>query len=309
MSDITASMVRELRDISGAGMMDCKGALTETSGDVQAALDYLRTKGLAKAAKKSSRVAAEGLVAVATDGTKGAMVEINSETDFVARNEKFQAMVSDIAQVALNNEGEHDALLAADYPNAGKSIADHVQEMVGTIGENMNVRRSMNLSVSQGVVAAYMHNQMVEGAGKIGVLIALESAADTKVLTALGRQLAMHVAATAPLSASMSDLAPEDVQRERDVLVAEAKESGKPEGIIDKMVEGRLRKFYEEVVLELQTFVIDGETQVKKVLEQAAKEAGSEIKLSGFVRFELGQGIDKGEETDFADEVAAALGT
>ena len=307
MSNITASMVKQLRDLSGAGMMDCKSALNENNGDVDAAVDWLRTKGLAKAAKKSGRVAAEGLVGVASQGTTGSVVEVNSETDFVARNEIFQNMVNDISGLAAATSGSHDDLLAAYYPGAGKSVADHVQEMVGTIGENMTVRRSEQLSVSEGVVASYVHSQVAEGLGKIGVLVALESSGDTDKLNALGKQLAMHVAATSPLAATVDDLDPEDVERERAVLIAEAKESGNPDEIIGKMVEGRIRKFYEEVVLESQVFVIDGETRISKVLEEAAGDVGGPIQLKGFVRFELGQGVDKGEEADFAAEVAAAV--
>ena len=307
MSNITASMVKELRETSGAGMMDCKAALQENNGDMAAAVDWLRTKGLAKAAKKAGRVAAEGLVAVASAGTAGAAVEVNSETDFVARNETFQAMVTDIAGVALTGDGGHDGLLAADYPGAGKSVEDHVAEMVGTIGENMTVRRSTKLSVENGIVASYVHSQAADGLGKIGVLVALESTGDTAKLEALGRQLAMHVAATNPLAANIADLDPAEVERERAVLISEAKESGKPDEIIEKMVEGRLRKFYEEVVLTSQVFVIDGETRIEKVLENAAGDVGAPVALTAFARFELGEGVDKGEEADFAAEVAAAV--
>ena len=307
MSNITASMVKELRETSGAGMMDCKAALQENNGDMAAAVDWLRTKGLAKAAKKAGRVAAEGLVAVASAGTAGAAVEVNSETDFVARNETFQAMVTDIAGVALTGDGGHDGLLAADYPGASKSVEDHVAEMVGTIGENMTVRRSTKLSVENGIVASYVHSQAADGLGKIGVLVALESTGDTAKLEALGRQLAMHVAATNPLAANIADLDPAEVERERAVLISEAKESGKPDEIIEKMVEGRLRKFYEEVVLTSQVFVIDGETRIEKVLENAAGDVGAPVALTAFARFELGEGVDKGEEADFAAEVAAAV--
>ena len=306
MSEITASMVKELRETAGAGMMDCKTALQECDGDMAAAVDWLRTKGLAKAAKKAGRVAADGLVGVASEGTSGAVVEVNSETDFVARNETFQSMVSDIAGAALA-AGGYDGLLAADFPGAGKSVEDHVTEMVGTIGENMNVRRSEKLNVESGVVASYIHNQVVDGLGKIGVLVALESTGDTAKLEALGRQLAMHVAATNPLAANLDDLDPAEIERERAVLIAEAKESGKPDEIIDKMVEGRLRKFYEEVVLTSQTFVIDGETRIEKLLKNAGDDVGAPVALKGFVRFELGEGVDKGEEADFAAEVAAAV--
>ena len=307
MADITASMVKELREVSGAGMMDCKTALNENDGNMEAAVDWLRTKGLAKAAKKAGRVAADGLVGVASGGTSGAVVEVNSETDFVARNETFQGMVGDISSIALTTPGEHADLLAADYPGADKSVEAHVQEMVGTIGENMTVRRSKTLTVNEGVVASYMHSQVADGLGKIGVLVALQSSGDSEKLNALGRQLAMHVAATNPLAVSVDSLDPEDIERERAVLVAEAKESGKPEEIIDKMVEGRLRKFYEEVVLTSQVFVIDGETRISKVLENAAADVGAPVELTGFARFELGEGVDKGEEADFAAEVAAAV--
>ena len=311
MTDITASMVKELRETSGAGMMDCKAALSETNGDIAAAIDWLRTKGLAKAAKKAGRVAAEGLVGVMADASKGvgALVEINSETDFVARNEVFQNMVREIAGVALEKADTHNALLAADFPNSdGQSVEVYVQEMVGTIGENMTVRRSARLQVGDGVVADYMHSQTAAGLGKIGVLVALESKGDKDKLNALGRQLAMHVAATSPLATTVADLDPEDVARERALLVSEAKESGKSDEIIEKMVVGRLRKFYEEVVLAEQVFVIDGETRIAKLLKQAASDIGDEIKLAGFVRFELGQGVEKGEDADFAAEVAATMG-
>ena len=307
MAEITASMVKELREASGAGMMDCKTALNENDGNMEAAIDWLRTKGLAKAAKKAGRVAADGLVGVVSGGTSGAAVEVNSETDFVARNETFQGMVTDISVIALNTDGDHDALLAADYPGADKSVEAHVQEMVGTIGENMTVRRSKTLSVSDGVVASYMHSQVADGLGKIGVLVALQSTGDKEKLDALGRQLAMHVAATNPLAVNVDSLNPEDIERERAVLIAEAKESGKPDEIIEKMVEGRLRKFYEEVVLTSQVFVIDGETRISKVLENAAGDVGAPVELTGFARFELGEGVDKGEEADFAAEVAAAV--
>jgi elongation factor Ts len=306
MADITASMVKDLRDKTGAGMMDCKAALNETSGDIEAAVDWLRTKGLAKAAKKAGRVAAEGLVAVSTEGTQGAIVEVNSETDFVARNDQFQAMVADIARTVLSVDGDFDTLGKTQFNDSGKTVEEYVAEMVGTIGENMNVRRSAGISVSNGVVASYIHGQVVEGQGKIGVLVALESNGDTEKLATLGRQIAMHVAATNPLAATVDELDASEVEREREVLISEARESGKPEEIIEKMVEGRLRKFYEEVVLVKQTFVIDGENTVEKVLQNAAGDVGADVTLKGFVRFGLGEGIDKGPEEDFAAEVAAA---
>lgn len=305
MAEITAGMVKELREKTGAGMMDCKSALNETKGDMEAAIDWLRTKGLAKAAKKSGRVAAEGLVGVIADGTRGALVEVNSETDFVARNDQFQKMVSDIAQVALGVDGDLDKLLATTYPGASKSVKDYVTEQVGTIGENMNVRRVASMSVSQGVVAAYMHNQVVPGLGKIGVLVGLESAGDKAKLAELGRQIAMHIAATSPLATRREELDPAVVERERNVLIAEAKESGRPDNIIEKMVEGRIRKFYEEVVLLSQVFVVDPDNTVEKAVKNAEAGVGAPIQVVGFVRFALGEGIEKAE-TDFAAEVAAA---
>jgi elongation factor Ts len=305
MAEITASLVKELREQSGAGMMDCKAALKETDGDMEAAIDWLRTKGLAKAAKKAGRVAAEGLVGVVAEGTSGAVVEVNSETDFVARNENFQSMVNGIAGVANTTGGDLAKLLAAKFPGSDKSIEEYVTEAVGTIGENMNVRRTEALSVNAGVVVSYVHNQAAPGLGKIGVLVALESEGDTDKLAALGKQIAMHVAATSPLSTSVDELDQAVVERERNVLAAEARESGKPENIIDKMIEGRIRKFYEEVVLLSQTFVIDGENTVEKAVKNAEGDVGAPIKVAGFIRLALGEGIEK-EEADFAAEVAAA---
>jgi len=305
MAEITAALVKGLREKSGAGMMDCKKALTETNGDMQEAVDWLRTKGLAAAAKKAGRVAAEGLVGIAVDGLQGAIVEVNSETDFVARNDSFQAMVTDIAELAVKNGGDMTKLSADAYPGGDKSVVDHVSEMIGTIGENMNLRRSAGLSVSDGVVTNYIHNQVAPNLGKIGVLVGLESSGDKDKLAAFGKQIAMHIAATNPLSISIDDLAPEAVERERAVLSQQARDSGKPEEIIGKMVEGRLRKYYEEVVLSAQTFVIDGESTVAKAVEAAGKDVGGDIKITGFVRFALGEGIEKKDE-DFAAEVAAA---
>ncbi len=307
MAGITAAMVKELREKTGAGMMDCKTALTENDGNVEAATDWLRTKGLAKAAKKSGRIAAEGLVGVSGDSSRGAVVEINSETDFVARNDQFQAMVRNISALALDAAGDMDALLGAEYPESGKNVADYVTAAIGTIGENMSVRRTTQLSVENGVVASYVHNAVSDGLGKIGVLVALESTGDTDKLNAFGKQLAMHIAATNPLSLSTDDLDADVVERERSVLIEQARESGKPENIIEKMVEGRIRKFYEEVVLLSQVFVIDGETRIEKAIENLGKDAGAPVKLTGFVRFELGEGIEKKNE-DFAAEVAAATG-
>lgn len=305
MAEITASMVKELREKTGAGMMDCKSALNETGGDMEAAIDWLRTKGLAKAAKKAGRVAAEGLIGVVANGTAGAVVEVNSETDFVARNEQFQKMVTDIASVALDAGGDFDKLVAATYPGTSKSVKDHVTEMVGSIGENMNVRRAGHISVSDGVVSAYVHSQVAPGLGKIGVLVGLESTGDKGKLAELGRQIAMHIAATNPLATRREDLDQDLVERERNVLVAEAKESGRPDNIIEKMVEGRIRKFYEEVVLLSQAFVINPDETVEKAVKNAEADVGAPISVVGFVRFGLGEGIEK-EEADFAAEVAAA---
>lgn len=305
MADITASMVKELREKTGAGMMDCKSALNETGGDMEAAVDWLRTKGLAKAAKKAGRVAAEGLIGVVAQGTKGAVVEVNSETDFVARNEQFQKMVSDIATAGLAAEGDFDKLVASTYPGTTKSVKDYVTEMVGTIGENMNVRRVGSISVADGVVAAYVHSAVVPGLGKIGVLVGIESTGDKTKLSELGRQIAMHIAATNPLATSREELDPAIVERERNVLIAEAKESGRPDNIIEKMVEGRIRKFYEEVVLLSQAFVIDPDNTVEKAVKAAEAGIGAPVNVVGFVRFALGEGIEK-EDSDFAAEVAAA---
>ena len=305
MATISAAMVKELRDKTGAGMMDCKTALSETDGDMEAAVDWLRTKGLAKAAKKAGRVAAEGLVGLATEGTKGALVEVNSETDFVARNEDFQAMVSDIAGLALEAGGDLDTLAAGTYTGKDISVADQIKEMVGKIGENMNLRRTAGLEVDKGVVAGYVHNTAAPGLGKIGVVVALESDGDADKLAAFGKQVAMHVAATSPLAVTPDELDANVVERERAVLIEQARDSGKPENIIEKMVEGRLRKYYEEVVLLSQTFVIDGENTVEKAVKAAETDVGAPIKIIGFERFALGEGIEK-EEEDFAAEVAAA---
>jgi len=307
MAEITAALVKELREKSGAGMMDCKKALSENDGDLEAAVDWLRTKGLAAAAKKAGRVAAEGLVAVHVDGTKGAVCEVNAETDFVARNDAFQALVGNVAKLAVEAGDDVDALNAMDYPGTGRTVAEEVTHSVATIGENMNIRRIASLSVDKGVLASYVHNQLVPGLGKIAVLVALESEGGTDGLEEVGKQLAMHIAAARPQSIGRDDLDQEAVERERQVLIEQARESGRPDNIIEKMVEGRLRKFYEEVCLLEQTFVIDGETKVEKVVEDAGKAAGGAVKVTGFKLFVLGEGIEKKEE-DFAAEVAAAAG-
>ena len=306
MAEITAALVKQLRDKTGAGMMDCKKALAENDGDLDAAVDWLRTKGLAAAAKKAGRVASEGLVGVAVsdDGRSGALIEINAETDFVARNDTFQAFVSQCAKLALESGGDIERLAGAAYPGGDGTVQDQLVNLVATIGENMQLRRAGSLSVDNGVVASYVHSAAAPGIGKIGVLVALESTGDKDQLATLGKQLAMHVAATKPEAVSVDDLDQALVERERNVLSEQARESGKPEEIIAKMVEGRLRKFYEEVVLAEQTFVIDGETRIAKVLEAAVKDVGGPVAVAGFMRFGLGEGIDK-KEDDFAAEVAA----
>jgi elongation factor Ts len=306
MADITAALVKELRETSGAGMMDCKKALTETGGNMEEAVDWLRKKGLAAAAKKSGRVAAEGLVNVATDGAKGAVIELNSETDFVARNPEFQDFVGSICQVALCQGGDFNKTSAA-VMDSGKSVVDTVTEMVGTIGENLSFRRSAGITVSEGVVASYVHGAVAPNQGKIGVLIGLQSAGDEGKLAEFGKQLAMHIAAANPQWVSKEEVDTDAVDREREVLADQAREAGKPEEIVQKMVDGRLRKYYEEVCLMDQTFVIDGETKISKAVEAAAGDAGAPIKIVGFARFQLGEGIEK-EESDFAAEVAATAG-
>ena len=306
MATITAALVKELRDKTSAGMMDCKKALSESNGDLEAAIDWLREKGIAKATKKSGRVASEGLVGMATSGTTGALVEVNSETDFVALNDEFQAAVTEITGLSLAAAGDFDKL-AASKMGDGNTVSDFITNLIAKIGENMSLRRTEALSVTNGVVAAYMHNSVTDGLGKIGVLVALESTGDASALEALGKKVAMHVAATAPLALSVAELDPATVERERKVLTEQALASGKPEAIVGKMVEGRIRKFYQESVLLDQTFVMDGERSVGKVIEDEGKALGAEIKMTGFVRMALGEGIEKKEE-DFAAEVAATLG-
>ncbi len=304
MTTITASMVKELREKTGAGMMDCKTALGENDGDMESAVDWLRTKGLASAAKKAGRVAAEGLVGLATEGTTGALVEVNSETDFVARNEQFQELVSNIANLALKAD-DTSALEAMPYKDGGLSVAEQLTEMVGTIGENMVLRRSQRIEVSDGVVSGYIHNAAAPGLGKIGVLVGLESTGDKGKLEDLARKIAMHVAAANPIAVTEDDIDSDVIDRERAVLSEQARESGKPEEIIEKMVDGRLRKFYEEVALMSQVYVIDGESKVRDAVKAVEGEIGSPIKVIGFVRYALGEGVEK-EEGDFAAEVAAA---
>ncbi|MEQ8344658.1 MAG: translation elongation factor Ts [Sneathiellaceae bacterium] len=305
MAEVTAALVKELRTKTGAGMMDCKKALTENDGNVDEAVDWLRKKGLAAAAKKAGRVAAEGLVGAAVGDRAAALVEINAETDFVARNDQFQSLVRTVAEIALQ-QGE-DGLPGQAYPGSGRTVEEEVTHAVATIGENMALRRARRLTVSEGVVASYIHNALTDNLGKIGVLVALESAGKTDALMDFGRQLAMHVAATNPQSVDVADLDADAVARERAVLTDQAAGSGKPAEIVEKMVEGRLRKFYQDVVLLEQTFVIDGETPVKKAVEAAGKAAGAPIKVTAIARFALGEGIERKEE-DFAAEVAKAAG-
>ena len=303
MAQITAALVKELRDKTSAGMMDCKKALTENDGNIEAAIDWLRKKGIAKATKKAGRVASEGLIGMSVAGTKGAVVEVNSETDFVARNDAFQAVVTEIAGLALEANG--DVVALANAPTkSGNAVSEHLTSLIAKIGENMALRRTAAVNVSEGVVTGYLHSAAAEGLGKIGVLVGLESAGDADALNALGKKIAMHVAATSPLALTVEDLDPAAVERERTVLSDQARASGKPEAIIEKMVEGRIRKFYEESVLLNQVFVMDGERTIAKVIEDEAKTLGSDIKMTGFVRMELGEGIEKKEE-DFAAEVAA----
>jgi elongation factor Ts len=307
MAEITAALVKELRDRTGAGMMDCKKALAENGGDIEASIDWLRTKGLAAAAKKAGRVAAEGLVGVATAGTKGALVEVNSETDFVAKNEQFQGFVTAVTGVALAGSlYAVEDLLAADFP-AGGSVQDALTHNVATIGENQNVRRAAGLSVGSGVVTGYVHNAAAPGMGKIGVLVALESSAGADVLEPLGKQLAMHVAAANPLALNGDDLDADLVARERSIAEEKAAQSGKPADIVAKMVEGSIAKFRKENALLSQLFVMDGKTPVAEVVAAAGKDVGASITLKGFIRFQLGEGIEKAE-SDFAAEVAAVAG-
>jgi elongation factor Ts len=308
MAEVTAATVKELRERTGAGMMDCKKALAETNGDMEAAVDWLRAKGLAAAAKKSGRVAAEGLIGVAVDGTRGAVVEVNSETDFVAKNEQFQAFVTTVAAIALDQGADVDAVLAAAWPDGEGSVQDKLTANVATIGENQSVRRAAAVQVGQGAVVSYVHNAAAPGLGKIGVLVGLESpAGDTQALETLGKQLAMHIAAAAPLAMRAEDLDPALIERERAIATEKANESGKPADIVAKMVEGGLAKFRKESALLSQLFVMDNKTKVEDVIAASAKEVGAPVQLSSYVRFQLGEGIEK-KESDFAAEVAAAAG-
>jgi elongation factor Ts len=302
MAAITAALVKDLREKTGAGMMDCKKALTETDGDIEVAIDWLRKKGLAAAAKKSGRIAAEGLIGVASTANKAAIVEVNAETDFVARHDTFQEFVSTVANIALTTGDDLDAINAAPFAQTGRTVADQLTHLVATIGENMSLRRAKVLSVSQGVVATYVHAALKPGLGKIGVLAAIEGPGEFATLETLGRQVGMHVAASRPEALDIDAVDPAALERERAVLTEQARASGKPEAIIEKMVEGRIRKYYEEVVLLEQVWVHDGESRVRAV----AKKAG--VILTGFARFQLGEGIEKPQGPDFAAEVAATAG-
>jgi elongation factor Ts len=307
MAEITAVTVKELRERTGAGMMDCKKALAETDGEMEAAIDWLRAKGLAAAAKKAGRTAAEGLVGAVVEGKRGAVVEVNSETDFVAKNEIFQDFVRNVAKLALAQGTDVEALAAAAYPGGG-TVQEKLTDNIAKIGEHQSLRRAAVVEVNEGAIVSYVHNQVAPGLGRIGVLVALESAAQVETLQALGKQIAMHVAAAHPLALTADDLDTALVDRERSIAVEKAKESGKPANIVEKMVEGSLAKFRKESALLTQLFVMDNKTPVAEVVASAAREAGTAIELVSFIRFQLGEGIEK-KQDDFAAEVAAAAGT
>jgi elongation factor Ts len=306
MAEITAAMVKELREKTSAGMMDCKAALTATDGNMEAAVDWLRAKGLSKAAKKAGRVAAEGLVAVESSGKTATAVEVNSETDFVARNPDFQGFVREAAKVALNTDGTLEALEAAHLPGGKKSLKDTLAELIGTIGENMTLRRVTKLSVTDGVIASYVHSAVTDGLGRIGVLVALESKGDVEKLSALGRGIAMHVAAMNPLAVDASGIDAATIEREKAILLE--KHQGKPANVQEKIVESGLKSYYKEVTLLDQAFVIDNSKTVGQAVKEAEGAVGGPIKVTAIVRYALGEGIEK-EESDFAAEVAAAAGT
>jgi elongation factor Ts len=306
MAEVTAALVKELREKTGAGMMDCKRALGDSGGDIEAAVDWLRKKGLSAAAKKAGRLAAEGLIGVATRGPAGAVVEVNSETDFVARNQVFQGFVRTVSELALDGDGELESLKQADFPGTGRTVEEELTYLISTIGENIVLRRVKRLSTGEGAVFSYVHNALGPGIGKIGVLVTLASSAAADQLTGLGKQLAMHIAAANPLYLDVASVPPAALERERDVLREQARASGKPDSVIDKMVEGRLRKFYEEFVLLEQIFVVDQESKISKVVEEASRAAGMPIRVASFARFALGEGIER-QRTDFAAEVAAQL--
>jgi len=310
MAAITAALVKELREKTGVGMMDCKKALTENGGDLDASIDWLRKNGLSKAAKKADRIAAEGLVAVATDGHSGSVVELNSETDFVARNVAFQGAAGEIAKLALTS-GDDVAAIKAAKMASGNTVEDHLTNLIATIGENMSLRRAAVVTANPGVVASYVHNAVVDGMGALGVIVGLKSTGDAAALNELGRKIAMHIAAGAPavaLSVDVDGIDSAIVDKEREVFAAQARQSGKPESIVEKMVEGRIRKFLEEVVLTKQVFVMDPDRTIEKVVADAAAELGTSIEITGFVRMSLGEGVEKRPEEDFAAEVAAVSG-
>jgi len=310
MAEITAALVKDLREKSGAGMMDCKKALQENGGDVEASIDWLRTKGLSKAAKKSDRAAAEGLVAgkLSDDGKTGVLIELNAETDFVSKNDKFQDAARDCALVALDVDGDVDAISAAKTAK-GEVVGDVIMNLIATIGENMRLRRSARLSVAQGAVALYLHNAQGDGVGRLGVLVALEGAGDQAVLKDVGRKIALHVAGTPtpPLALTEADLDPAAVEKEKKFLTDQALESGKPIGVVEKMIEGRIRKWQEEVVLLKQPFVMNPDLTIEQLIAETAKETGSPVTVKGFVRFALGEGVEK-KVDDFAAEVASMTG-
>ena len=306
MAEVTAALVKKLREKTGAGMMDCKRALGDSKGDIEAAIDWLRKKGLSAAAKKAGRVAAEGLIGVATRGPFGAVVEVNSETDFVARNKDFQSFVQALSQLALDGDGELETLNKTSFPGSGRTVEEELTQLISTIGENIVLRRVQRLSTDNGAVLSYVHNALGSGIGKIGVLVTLVSSGPADQLAALGKQLAMHVAAASPLYLDVASVPPAALDRERAVLREQARASGKSDSVVERMVEGRLRKFYEEFVLLEQIFVVDQETKISNVIEQASKTAGTPIRVASFARFALGEGIER-QRTDFAAEVAAQL--
>jgi elongation factor Ts len=308
MAEISAAQVKQLRDQTGAGMMDCKAALTETGGDLEAATDWLRKKGLAAAAKKAGRVASEGLVAVQLAGRRGALVEVNSETDFVARNEDFQKLVRVIAELAPDARGDLDRLLQAKVPASGRAVADEITQTIAVIGENITLRRTAVVEVDQGVVGSYVHAALAPGLGRIGVLVGMHSAGDPEQLAALGRQIAMHVAAARPQAVTIDRLDPSLVQRERAIYADQARATGKPDNIIDKIVDGRMRKYYEEAVLLEQAFVVDPDLKVKDAIDRLAEKSGSSVAVTDFVRFALGEGLEGGGGPSLAEEVAQLAG-
>jgi elongation factor Ts len=308
MAAITAGLVKQLRDQTGAGMMDCKAALTESAGEFEVAVDWLRKKGLAAAAKRAGRVASQGLIGLEVSGRRGALVEVNSETDFVARNQDFQSLVRAVAQLALEAGGDLDRLRTASLPGSGRTVTDEITQAVAVIGENINLRRSAAVEVDEGVVGAYVHGALAPGLGTIGVLVGLQSSGDPERLAALGKQLAMHVAAAKPQAITVDSLDAATLQRERAIYAEQARAGGKPDNIVDKIVEGRLRKFYEEAVLLEQAFVIDPDLKVADAVDRVAKEVGSSIAVTDFVRFALGEGLS-GPSPNLAEEVAQLAGT